>query len=219
MEVSLNKSSLSKAKMMLYGAKNGFPKAFSRTLNKTVNNTKTEMVKLVRRDYNYKAAAVRKRITVSKATYANLSAAVKSTGDSVHLTDIAGTRQTKKGVSVNVKKSTGIKLIPRAFIPKDPNPYNKLEAVKINKRLLKKKIVFRRPGNPRGQHETLYGRYGPQGSGGKLGSRARLDTFLAPHPEIVYNTPENWAELQKAADKKLATNFSHEVDVVLKGIA
>ena len=205
MGVSLDKSSLNRARLMLYGIKSGFPKAFSRALNKTVNNTKTEMVKLVRRDYNYKAAAVRKRITVSKATYANLSASVKSTGNNVHMTDIAGTRQTKKGVSVNVKKSTGIKLIPRAF--KAPGQRSGRD------------IIFRRPGNPRGQHETLFGRYGPQGSGGKLGSRARLDTFSAPHPEIVYNTPENWAELQKAADKKLATNFSHEVDVVLKGIA
>ena len=205
MEVSLNKSSLSKAKLMLYGVKDGFPKAFSRALNKTANNTKTEMVKLVRRDYNYKAAAVRKRITVNKATYANLSSSVKSTGDHVHLTDIAGTRQTKKGVSVNVKKSTGIKLIPRAF--KAPGQRSG------------KDIIFRRPGNPRGQHEKLYGRYGPPGSGGKIGSRARLDTFSAPHPEIVYNTPENWAQLQKVADQKLSTNFAHEVDVVLKGIA
>lgn len=205
MEIKLNKSSLSEAKLMLYGVKDGFPKAFSRALNKTANSTQTEMVKLVRRDYNYKAAAVRARISVNKATYANLSASVKSTGDSVHLTDITGTRQTKKGVSVNVKKSTGIKLIPRAF--------------KAAGQRSGKDIIFRRPGNPRGQHEKLHGRYGPPGSGGKSGSRARLDTFSAPHPEIVYNTPENWAQLQKTAGEKLNTNFAHEVDVVLKGIA
>ena len=205
MQVSLNKSSLGKAKLMLYGFKNGFPKAFSRSLNKTVSGTRTDMVKLVRRDYNYKAAAVRKRITVEKATYAKLSASVKSTGGSVQLSDVAGTRQTKKGVSVNVKKSTGIQLIPRAF--------------KAPGRRSGKDIVFRRPGNPRGQHENLYGRYGPPGSGGKIGSRARLDTFSAPHPELVYNTPENWKKLQKAAGDRLNANFAHEVDVVLKGIA
>jgi hypothetical protein len=205
MQVKLDKTSLSQTKLMLDGVKDGFPKVFSRALNKTAANTKTAMVTLVRRDYNYKAAALRKRISINKATYANLTASIKSTGTNVHMTDITGTRQTKKGVSVNVKKSTGIKLIPRAF--------------KASGRQSGKDIIFRRPGDPRGQHAKLYGRYGPPGSGGKTGSRARLDTFSAPHPEIVYNTPENWAKLQKDAGEKLNTNFAHEVDVVLKGIA
>ena len=203
MGVSLDKSSLSNAKLMLYGVKNGFPKAFCRALTNTAKNTRTEMIRLVRRDYSHKASAIRKRIKVDKATYSKLSASVESTGRSFHLTDIAGTRETNKGVSVNVKKSTGVKLIPRAFENKSG----------------KKAMVLRRAGKPRGQHEKLYRRYGPPGSGGKAGSRARIDTFYAPHPEVLYNTDENWSKIQKIADGKMATNFAHEVDVVLKGIA
>lgn len=204
-QVRLSESDIKAAKRALIFVEDGFPKAYARALNKSATSVRTDMVGLVRKEYNYKAAAIRKRIEIRRATRADLSASLYSSGRHVNLTDIIGTRKTKKGVSVNVKKSTGRKLIPRAFIN---------QGVKSGKR-----IVLRRPGNPRGQRKKLWARYGPPGSGGKVGSMARLDYFEAVPVEIIYNTPQNWARIQKKAGAHIKKHFAHEVDVVLKGIA
>ena len=188
MEIRIDKNQLSGVRKMLLELRGQFPRAFSRALNKTVTGTRTDLVGLVRRDYNYKAAAIRKRIALNKATFQHLSASVKSSGGGVHLTDIAGTRQTKTGVSVNVKKATGRRLISRAFIREARNSG--------------KTIVFRR-----------------QEIGGKMVPRLPLGARYASHPEVIYNTPENWPRIQKQAGERLDKNFDHEVDTVLRGIA
>lgn len=188
MEVYLDKNDLSEAQRMLYGYKNGFPKAMSRALNKTVTGIRTDMVSLLRSRYNIKATALRKRIVIVRATYAKLAASATSSGQRIHLTDVAGTRQTKKGVSVDVKKSTGRKLIPSAFIARGQRSG--------------KLMVFRRAE-----------------SGGKMVGRTPIEARYASYPEELYNTGENWPDLQKAAQKRLDDNFQHEVDVVLKGFA
>ena len=67
MEIRLSQKDLDDARLMLLGIDKGFRKAFSRALNKAVEGTRTDMVALVRKDYNYKAAAVRKRISTFRA--------------------------------------------------------------------------------------------------------------------------------------------------------
>lgn len=189
MQVNLSRSDVTRARLMLSGVRNGFPKAFYRTLNKTAAGTKTDLVNLVRRDYNYKATVLRKRITVYKCpSYKTLKAETRSVGPGIHLTDIAGTRQTTRGITVDVKKSTGRKLIPRAFIAPG--------------RFSRKKIGFIR--------ETEAGRMVP---------RTPISPLYASHPEVIYNTRENWARIEKQSGKRLDENFSHEVQVILKGIA
>lgn len=204
-QIRLSEADIKAAKRALIFIEDGFPKAYARALNKSATSVRTDMVGLIRKEYNYKATAIRKRIVISRASRADLSASLRSSGQYVNLTDIIGTRKTKKGVSVNVKKSTGRKLIPRAFIN---------QGVRSGK-----PIVLRRPGDPRGQREKLWARYGPPGSGGKVGSRARLDYFDAVPVEVIYNTPQNWACIQQKADAHLKKHLGHETDVVLKGIA
>ena len=175
------------------------PAVAVRAMNKAMTGTKTDMKAVVRADYNYKASTLHKRMSISKANRARIQGHVQSKGGPVALTDIAGTRPTKKGVSVNVRKSTGRQLIPRAFI--QPGKHSG------------KLIVLRRPGKPRGQHATLWGRYGPEGSGGKPGSKkATLDAFYGPHPETLYNTPRNWAKIQTKAAERIDTNIEREID-------
>ena len=92
------------------------PHVAVRALNKAMTGVKTDMKAIVRADYNYKAATLESRMSISKATRARIEGHIQSKGGRVHLTDITGTRPTAKGVSVNVRKITGPKLIPRAFI-------------------------------------------------------------------------------------------------------
>ncbi|MCA1794611.1 MAG: phage tail protein [Desulfobacteraceae bacterium] len=184
---------------------NEMPHVAVRALNKSMTGVKTDMVKIIRANYNYKAGAVKKRITIRKANRANISGHVQSKGGPVHLTDVTGTNQTKRGVSVNVRRDTGRKLIPRAFLAPGKN------SGKI--------VVLRRPGKPRGQYATLYNRYGPEGSGGKPNSQAKLDWFDAAHPEILYNTEHNWAKVKDAAKDRLDTNIQRELDSELRKAA
>ena len=102
------------------------PHVAVRALNKTMTGVKTDMVNVVREGYNFKAGALKKRMRISKANRASIQGYVQSKGRPMHLTDIAGTRQTKSGVSVNVRKSTGRQLIPRAFINVGRNSGKKL---------------------------------------------------------------------------------------------
>jgi hypothetical protein len=201
--LGLAREDVDAAAAALEGIKNGLPRAYSRALNKTAENTRTAMVAMCRDEYTYKADAVRSRIIINRATWSALMASVRSSGKEVNITDFLGTRQIGSGVSVDIKKSTGRKIIPRAFIRK----------AKVSE----KPLALRRPGNPRGQHQILYSSsYGPPGSGGKVGSQARLDWFAGPHPELIYNTTENWHKLQDDANERLQVNFSEEVDGVLR---
>lgn len=189
LSIALDKEDLAEARRMLLNFDNGFPKAFSRALNKTVTNTKTEMTDLIRADYNYTLASLRSRITTRNSTVKTLFAKVTSTGRSPHLTDIVGTRGTKtRGISVDVKKATGRRYIPQGFLAIG--------------RVSGKKISFIR-----------------KMEGGRRVARLPLEDIRASHPEVVYNTKENWAKIQAAVKIRLDNNFLHEVDVILKGIA
>ena len=107
---------LAKAQSDLQSLASEMPAVAVRALNKAMVGTKTDMKAVVRADYNYKAATLEKRISISRANRASLQGHIQSKGGRVHLTDITGTRQTKAGVSVDVRKSTGRQVIPRAFI-------------------------------------------------------------------------------------------------------
>ena len=198
-DTQMDTSDLEKAQRDLRALGNEMPHVAVRALNKTMTGTKTDAKQIIRQEYNIKSGALEKRMSMSKANRANLSGYLQSKGGLVSLTDIAGTRQLKTvGVRVNVRKSTGPQDIPRAFIA--PGRYSG------------KLVVLRRPGQPRGQTENLYPRYGPPGSAGKVGSQATLDAFYGPHPESLYNAPHNWAKIQRAAGKRLDTNITREID-------
>ena len=186
--ISINKADVAAAKSMLNSVKNGFPRAFSRALNRTAQGVRTDMVNIAREEYNFKAAYARKRISIKRATYSNLNAATRSTGPGTHLTDMLGTRKISTGLSVDIKKSTGRQKIKHAFI----NTGQKSG----------KLIAYRR--------ELV---------GGKRVPRYDIEALYAPHPEQVYNTPENWARLKNQASERLDKNLDHEVDVILKDLA
>lgn len=187
MEIKVDPQDLSRARFMLAGIDNGLPKAWARALNTATIGLKDSMAGLLRDDYNFKIAAIKSRIKIDKAYPKKLTAAVNSTGKSIHLTDVLTTRPTLKGVTVNVKKSTGRKLLTNAFI----------------REVNKKKIVFVRK----------------RISAGRRVARLPVIALKASHPEVIYNTNENWAKLEKYAQERLDKAFAKEVDVVFRGIA
>jgi len=166
------------------------PKVASRALNKSLTGTKTDMKKVIREDYSFKARALEKRINVKKANKGRLNGHILSKGKPVHLTDLAGTKQTKKGVKVNVKKSTGRQLIPSAFIRKG--------------KYSGKKIVLQRTDDPGKSRRT------------EPSYRYPVKAIYAPHPEILYNEDHNWTKIQDAAAKRIDKNMAREQDAELR---
>lgn len=193
----------------LRGIKDGFVRAYARALNTAATGTQTDMVNLARDDYTYKVAAVKKRMYLKRASWSDLTSYIRSKGNEVHLTDMLGTKQTRTGVSVDVKRSTGRQLIEHAFINRARNSG--------------KMIVFRRAViGERFSPTTAYamqlsaavqaGQINPQG---RVWRRPAVALY-APHPEIVWNTADNWAKLQDSADVRLKAAFTDEVDGVIR---
>ena len=181
--VRISKEDVKDARAMLRGVQNGFVRAYSRALNKTTTGVRTDLVTLAREEYTFKAKAVRSRIRVKRSSWSNLESSVTSTGGGVLLTDFTGTRQTKKGLSVNIKKSTGRDVLEHAF----KNRANSGKYVSMWRAIEDGRRVGRYP------VEAIYG----------------------PHPEHVYNAPENWPRIEARADERLSENFTHEIDYVL----
>ena len=89
-------------------------KAVVRALNKTAAQARTAASQEVRSaGYNMKASAIKKSFSISKATGKNLVVVLRATGRPIALINFQA-RQTKSGVSVNVK--TGRKVLNHAFI-------------------------------------------------------------------------------------------------------
>jgi hypothetical protein len=94
-------------------------KAIVRALNKTANQARTAASVEVRAaGYNIKSSAIKKSFVISRASAGRLVVVLKATGRPIGLVNY-GARQTKAGVSVQVK--TGRLLLRHAFIATMPN--------------------------------------------------------------------------------------------------
>lgn len=90
--------------------------AISGALNKVAVTVRGEATKKIRERYNIKVASVKGAIDIKRATRTRLYATVSATGKRVSLLSYSGTRQVKKGVTVQIKTGGGRKLIAHAFI-------------------------------------------------------------------------------------------------------
>ena len=110
------KQDIDQARADLAHIKDGFLRAYARALNKSAEGTQTEMVRMAREEYAFKADAVRKRMWLTRATWTRLNSSIRSKGSGVLLSDFMGTRQVQAGLSVNVKVSTGRQAIKHAVL-------------------------------------------------------------------------------------------------------
>ncbi len=97
-----------------------FPAALAAAINKTIRFTNVAASKEIRQVYNIKAADVKKTISVKKASKNRLRAEFASRGARIALAKF-GAKQTKRGVTVKVKKTGGRKLIKGAFLSTMPS--------------------------------------------------------------------------------------------------
>lgn len=91
-------------------------KAGASALNRAARSARTTGSREVRKRIRVKARAVKKRIEIQKATPANQEAELRFDYEPIPLSEYGAPRQTKKGVTVTIKKGGGRTLIPQAHI-------------------------------------------------------------------------------------------------------
>jgi len=91
-------------------------KASIRALNKTVRTGRTAASKIIRKTVNVKAKAVNKSLKIERAKKGKPVARIQSTYKAIPVIEFSGVRQTKKGVSVRMRKDMPRKLFRGAFI-------------------------------------------------------------------------------------------------------
>jgi hypothetical protein len=106
---------LASVRKMLSDLKGSGSRVIMRATNKTLTGVKTDASAAIRQTVTAKKAAVDDTFKISKATIDKPSASIASTGRPVGLINFSS-NQTKKGVSVQVRKDRPRKIVPGAFI-------------------------------------------------------------------------------------------------------
>lgn len=95
------------------------PDIYKKTLNRTLNDVgskvRTQSTKAVRQRYNIKAKTIKDNMKIKRSRYNDLGFAMQIESGRRNIIHF-GARQTKRGVSVRVKKSSGTKVVKGGFI-------------------------------------------------------------------------------------------------------
>lgn len=193
--IKIDEADLKKVRDMFSDMKDMGTKVAVRALNKTLTGVKTDASSAIRDEITASKKAVDGTFTMEKAGSAKVQASIASTGKPLPLSEYSA-RQTKKGVSVQVKRSRPRTVIPGAFIA----------AMKSGH-----KGVFWREwrGQKRAKREGV--RYG------MLPRKYRLPIkqLYGPRvPDIMSNDPVMKVILDKAGER-LHNNLAHEAEYEL----
>jgi len=170
--------------------KGGILKSVKRALSKTAAGMKTDVVRMVREEYNVPAKEVRQKVWLHRFLqgddpYVKLSAQGRMSiplaqyGPRPRVPVSEGGRRPQKGISVQIKKVSGRKVIDGTFLQKSPTG-----ELQIYKRIKDSRLPIRR----------LYG----------------------PGHFQALKDDEKIPELQKMTEKRLEKNFRSEADYVLQ---
>jgi hypothetical protein len=122
-EIKFDEKKLRQLEIMFRGIPDEIPGIIFRAINKTIAPAKTEVSKGIRQEINIKAADVKDKIIVEKASTNRLMGTISLSHRLIPIMDF-GAKETAKGVSFKVYKSGGRKLMKHAFIASMPNPKN-----------------------------------------------------------------------------------------------
>lgn len=113
--IKIDESDLKNVRDMLSDMKDAGTKVIVRALNKTLTGVKTDALSAIRAEITASKKAVDGTFRIEKAGSARLQASISSTGTPLPLSEYSA-RQTKKGVSVQVKRTSPRKVIRGTFI-------------------------------------------------------------------------------------------------------
>jgi len=196
LSLDIDRMSLLNAQTALRKIPKGIERVTVRAVNKTLTGVRTDSVREIQKVITPKASVIRKEISIQKATVARPSGRVESRGKPLGLAHYRA-RQTKKGVTVQVKKQNRRKLVKGAFMATPKGAKN----------------VFWR------YYHT--GRPKPVRQGfpyGRLPAEYRLPVQRLTGPAIpdVMGDARVFNEIEKKAGLRLKTNFDHELSYMLR---
>ena len=119
--LKLDEKSVLKAQEKLKDVQDGYEKACSRAINRTLQGMRKDAVQLTREEYTVKATPLRKSITIKRANAKNLNGTFISRGERLGLmhfnvrpqTDTTGNKRRK--VRAEVKRGERFE-VPRGFV-------------------------------------------------------------------------------------------------------
>lgn len=198
-DVKLDTSDVLAVRAMLSGIKGGANRAIGQAINKTLTGGRTDATNELTEELNLTKTRVRKDFKVYKAYWSggNPVGSLVSSGKPVGLASFQRTRQTKKGVSVQVKKRRPRKVLRHAFIA----TANKSKNVFWRK---KQKGVPRKPA----RKGLVYA---------KLPRKFRYPILRLKGPRIqdIYAKTEVMSPVIRKIDVRLKKNLSYEVQRIL----
>lgn len=115
-QIKIDENDLKTVRGMLADIKGAGNRVIVRSINKTLTGVKTDAADELCKVLNFTEKGVKKTFAISKAKQDDISGFFASTGKPVPLIEFIGTRQTNKGVSVQIRKNRPRKVIPGTFI-------------------------------------------------------------------------------------------------------
>ena len=92
------------------------PRVFRRVLNRTIDTAATDIKRRVGSVLNVRKGDIAKALRKQKATLSNLTSSISAREFRPGLIAFMGTRQTKRGVTYRITRTTSRKIIPHGFI-------------------------------------------------------------------------------------------------------
>ena len=117
MPVVVNKSDIAELQFALAGIRGATKRVLTRTINRTMTQTRNFAQKEIRKDLNLPAKRVKKDFKIIKAYAGYPKGRIQATGKPVSLASY-GARQTNKGLSVIIRRSKGRKIWRHGFFAK-----------------------------------------------------------------------------------------------------
>lgn len=203
-KIEVSPSDLRDVATALAGIKNGAVRALATGINKTIKTSQVQAVKLIGQKLNLKASRIKQDFTQNKASYTNPLGSLVASGDPVGLVNF-GAKQTKKGVTSKVLKSSARYLTVGAYIGAGKGATNARDGGN-------KLHVFRRA--YKGPKKAVM----PTRSYGAMPDAIRLPTSRKTGPRIedIFAAPEVYDAVQKIAAENLAKNIAAEVATLIR---
>jgi hypothetical protein len=203
--IQIDQNDMRKVEEMLSDIQKAPAKVTTRALNKTLTGVRTDASSAIREVITASKSAVDGTFRIQKASENRVEAWISSTGKRLPLSAYS-VRQTKKGVSVHVKRVNPRKVIPGTFIATMKSGHTG---------------VFER-GARKPMMATWHGQTGqqpkrPNMNYGRLPKKYRLpiqELFGLRVPDVMVYEP-TMTTILKQANERLHKNLMHEMDFEL----
>lgn len=203
-DAKIDRASVKSVRILLAGVSDQAPKILARSLNRTAQKAQTEGSREVRKQVNLKAAYVKSRLKLSRATYGNLSASISTPVRGLLLSRFSTNRQISGDSTSWVKPPE----VPTRGIRVKVDPATGAKVVSGGNEIKGKPFYMVLPGT--GGRVAIAGRRitpGPRGG--------KIKVFYGPSLSQVFD--DVIGEISGPMNEFLANEMDKNIDAVLRG--